>query len=257
MRVLVTGSTGAIGGAVCDELLAAGHEVRGFDRAASDSLADTRVGNLTDAAAVAAAAEGVDVIVHLAATPDEADFASDILPNNILGTYHVLEAAVQHHVPRVVLTSSSLTVHSLLRDPAVPKPIRIEDGYKTTLHYGLSKIWLEQAGVMYAQKHNMSVVSIRPGHMPRTREAFESIGQHEDGRKWYLSPGDAGRCFRLAVEGNKPAPGHAAAVFLTSRPDSEPLLDMTAARDVLGFEPRDSWPDGREALEKYWRRIGV
>lgn len=255
MRVLVTGSTGAIGGAVCRELLRAGYEVRGFDRGASELLADTRVGNLADADAVDAAVEGVDAVIHLAATPDEADFVSDILPNNILGTFHVLEAAAKHNVKRVVLTSSCLAVHSLVIDDTVPKPLRIEQGYRTTLHYGLSKIWLEQAGAMYAEKHDMAVVSIRPGHLPRSRATFESIGGRESGTQWYLSPGDAGRCFRLAVESDRVKAGKAVTVFLTSRPVVEPMFDLTPAKEWLGYEPRDTWPQGREEMEPYWQRI--
>jgi nucleoside-diphosphate-sugar epimerase len=38
----------------------------------------------------------VDVVVHLAGTPDDADFASDILPNNVLGMHNLLQAAVAH-----------------------------------------------------------------------------------------------------------------------------------------------------------------
>ncbi len=34
--------------------------------------------------------------MHLAGTPDDADFASDILPNNVLGMHNLLQAAVAH-----------------------------------------------------------------------------------------------------------------------------------------------------------------
>src|SRR5690242_14703446 len=92
-RVLVTGSSGRIGRAAVQELLARGHAVRGFDRAPTPGLADMVVGDLTDPAAVARAVDGVGTLIHLAATPDDADFLAEIVPNNVIGVYHVLEAA--------------------------------------------------------------------------------------------------------------------------------------------------------------------
>ncbi len=80
--VLVTGSAGRIGRAVCAELIARGHRVRGFDRIPSPALADAVVGDVVSPADLARALDGMDTAVHLAATPDEADFLTCLLPNN-------------------------------------------------------------------------------------------------------------------------------------------------------------------------------
>src|SRR5262245_12782141 len=91
--VLVTGSAGRIGRAVSAELVARGHCVRGFDRVPSPALRDSVVGDVANPEDLARALEGMDTAVHLAATPDEADFLTSLLPNNVLGLYHMLEAA--------------------------------------------------------------------------------------------------------------------------------------------------------------------
>ena len=89
--ILVTGSAGRVGQAVVSELVARGERVRGFDRVPSPGVSDSHVGNLTDLEAVHCAAKGASAVIHLAATPDDADFMSELLPNNIIGIYHVIK----------------------------------------------------------------------------------------------------------------------------------------------------------------------
>jgi nucleoside-diphosphate-sugar epimerase len=93
--VLVTGSSGRIGRAAVQELQARGHAVRGFDLTPTPGLADMVVGSLTSEADVRRAVQGVQALVHMAATPDDAEnnFLSDIVPNNIVGLYYLMEAA--------------------------------------------------------------------------------------------------------------------------------------------------------------------
>jgi uncharacterized protein YbjT (DUF2867 family) len=62
VRVLVTGATGYIGARVVERLEADGHEVRPFSRRTG--------GDITDAAAVERAAQGVDAVAHLVAILD-------------------------------------------------------------------------------------------------------------------------------------------------------------------------------------------
>src|SRR4051812_18447881 len=142
-RVLVTGSTGAIGQPLCRYLLQRGHAVRGFARRPTPGLDDYVVGDLSDREAVRRAAAGMDTIVHLGAYPNPADFIAVLLQPNVVGLYHVCEAAVEFAVRRLVL-ASSVQVISGHRFPAgADRPVRVEDGPAPTNHYALTKAWAE------------------------------------------------------------------------------------------------------------------
>ena len=110
ISVLVTGAAGRVGQAACEALLARGHLVRAFDIRKSPGVDDARVGDLSDLSQISNATAGIDVVVHLAATPDEDDFMDKLLPNNIIGTYNVLESARQAQVGRVILASTGQVV---------------------------------------------------------------------------------------------------------------------------------------------------
>ena len=81
MRVLVTGATGLIGGAVAHRLKEGGHEIVGLARseASAVKLLDrgfvVEIGELADPASLASAVRGVDAVVH-AASPNDQNAAS-------------------------------------------------------------------------------------------------------------------------------------------------------------------------------------
>ena len=62
----------------------------------------------------------------------------------------------------------------------------------------------------------------------------------------YFSPGDAGRFFACAVEA--PMDIEYLVVFATSKPLRKVRFDISAARDLLGYEPHDTWPQGTEVV---------
>ena len=242
--VLVTGSAGRIGQAVVKELKARGRAVRGFDRVPTPGAGESVVADLADAAAVRRAAEGAAALVHLAATPDDDDFLTRLLPNNLVGVFHVCEAARLAGVKRVILASSGQVVWwQRLRGPL---PIRADDPPTPRGWYAAAKMFLEGAGRVLAEAHGHDVVAVRLGWCPRSRDHVAELGATPWGPDVYLSPRDAGRFFAHAVEA--PAGFGFALVYATSRPTREGVYDMTPARDVLGYEPLDRWPDGVEDL---------
>jgi uronate dehydrogenase len=244
-HVLVTGAAGAIGRAVCRELLAQGHRVRGLDRVPYPRLADHRVGDIADAAAVDAAAEGVDTIVHLAAAIRDADFMSVLLRPNVIGLFNVCDAARRLRVRRLILTSSVQVIGGL---GISGRQIRVEDGALATNHYGLTKIWAEEMGRMYAKTYGLSVLVVRPGFLPRNKSDADRIagGADPEGSPVYLSHRDAGRLYALAVTSERPGPGEYAAIFAISRGPTRSGYDLESAKRVIGYEPRDIWPEGLE-----------
>jgi nucleoside-diphosphate-sugar epimerase len=181
---------------------------------------------------------GVETVIHLAATPDEDDFLSQLLPNNIVGLYHVLEQARLDGVRRVVLASTC----QLYRGHPGPFPVGIETPTSPRNWYAAAKILLEAAGQVYAHVHGLSVLVIRCGWCPRDPAHAAELERTPYGKDSYLSPGDAGRCFAAAVELD-PAPRFAT-IFATSRPVGGPRYDLEPARSLLGYEPRDRWPEG-------------
>ena len=217
---------------------------RGLDLVPTPGADESVVGDLADGDAVRRAAAGAGALVHLAATPDDDDFLSKLLPNNVVGAYHALEAARLAGVRRLVLASSGQVVW-WQREPG-PWPIG-PDVPPTPRHwYACTKVFLEAAGRAYAASHGMSVLAARLGWCPRTPGQAREIAATEWARDVYLSPGDAGRFFACAVEA--PDDVRFAVVYATSRPARRALYDDGAARDLLGYEPRDTWPEGVEDM---------
>jgi dTDP-L-rhamnose 4-epimerase len=114
--VLVTGGAGFIGRRVCAELRARGHHVRVLDSFHPDvharrpaPSAALLIGDVRDPVDVAAALDGVDTVVHLAAkvglgvgVHDLPDYAS----SNDLGTAILLREMATAGIGRLVLASS-------------------------------------------------------------------------------------------------------------------------------------------------------
>jgi nucleoside-diphosphate-sugar epimerase len=242
--VLVTGSAGRIGQAVVRELKARGRPVRGFDLAATAGADESVQGSVTDGAAVRRTAEGAGAIVHLAATPDDDDFLTKLLPNNIVGVYHVLEAARLAGVGRVVLASSGQVVW--WQRFTGPLPIGADAQPTPRGWYAATKVFQEAAGRAYSASHGVSVIAARLGWCPRTREHAEELAATDWGPDVYLSTGDAGRFFACAVEA--PAEVRFSVVYACSKPVREEVYDLRPAKDLLGYEPQDVWPGGIEDL---------
>lgn len=253
VKVLVTGSAGAVGRAVCAELRARGHWVRGLDLQPSENVDESRVGSIQDPEAVRQAMDGMRRIVHLAAQPDRGDFLTQIVPNNYVGLYHVLEAAVERRIERIVLASTMQTLGNLVRQDHT---VRLADGVAPGNHYALSKVLAEEMGRMYARVHGLSVLAVRLAWMPRDPQAVEHMHKSPWARAFYISPADAGRCFACCAEAaldGKPGTGGESigdkggrygVLFAVGKVDGQPCMDLQPARVIAGYEPRDAFPQG-------------
>ncbi len=255
-RILVTGSAGRIGRAVVAELTARGQTVVGFDVRPTPGLPPDRsiVATLADVETLRRAATGVTAIIHLAATPDDAkfpraappndgdNFVSELVPNNIIGPYQVLEAARTLGIPRVILASTGQVVDGHERDGKIPVTTQFPP--RPRYLYACTKVFLEALGQVYSRVHGISILAVRLGRCPRDAGQVAEIRGDERGQDVYLSSGDAGRFFAATVEAAKLPPF--AVLYATSRFTHKLRYDLTTCRDLLGWEPREQWPAGIE-----------
>lgn len=147
MRVLVTGGSGHLGANLVRRLLDEGQQVRALERAGGGAaLAGLDVeivaGDLRDAAAVRAAVQGCQRVYHCAAKVSSAEGQQrEIHDSNVLGTRHVLQAARETGVERVVVTGSFSAVG---HDPARPSDETVPvDPFTRMLPYQRSKVAVE------------------------------------------------------------------------------------------------------------------
>src|SRR4051812_3175164 len=111
MRVLVTGGSGFIGSHVGDAPLPARPQPRIYDLRRSPHHADVPcvVGDLCDLDRLQSALDGCDAVLHLAAAADVNEVLAEPVEaerRNARGTLHLLEAARQAGVGRVVYAST-------------------------------------------------------------------------------------------------------------------------------------------------------
>ena len=112
MQILVTGGTGVVGASTVSALLERGHEVRLLSRNAERDARAWRngvtaiEGDVADAASIAGAADGCDVVVHLVAIVDEAPPDVTFQRINIDGTRNIVAEAERAGVHKIVYVSS-------------------------------------------------------------------------------------------------------------------------------------------------------
>jgi UDP-glucose 4-epimerase len=160
VRAFVTGAAGFIGSNLVDRLLAAGHQVTGYDNFSTglrrflDSArgcAGFRLveGDVLDLDALKDAMGGADFIFHLAANADVRfgpEHPRKDLEQNTIATWNVLEA-MRHTGARRIAFSSTGSVYG---EPAVfPTPETASFPVQTSL-YGASKLAAEGMIAAYA-----------------------------------------------------------------------------------------------------------
>ena len=159
-RALVTGGSGYFGCLLVEQLRQRGYEVSVFDLVdVPDRAADVRFvqGDIRDAAAIARACEGVDVVHHNVAQVPLAKDRELFFAVNVGGAENLLAAAAKHGVGKIVLTSSSAVFGVPPRNPVdatvEPRPQEA---------YGKAKLDAELAAKRWVSERGLDVSIVRP-----------------------------------------------------------------------------------------------
>lgn len=112
MNILVTGSTGFIGCAICHELVNLGEKVTAFHRSTSNTTPlddleiNHQIGDMNDSASLIHAVNGIDVVIHCAAQLGRVTDWNRYFDVTVRGTRSILDAARAAGVRRFIHTSS-------------------------------------------------------------------------------------------------------------------------------------------------------
>jgi UDP-glucose 4-epimerase len=184
-KIFVTGGAGYIGSHTVLELLEAGYEVRVYDNLSNASEeALHRVeeltgkslefveGDIRDRAALDAALEGMEAVIHFAglkAVGESVEKPLAYYDNNVAGTVTLLEAMAARGIRRIVF-SSSATVYG---DPEF-LPLTEEHPLRATNPYGRTKLMIEEIlRDLYLSDPEWSIAILR---------YFNPVGAHPSGR---------------------------------------------------------------------------
>ncbi len=284
-RVVVTGGLGRLGRSVV-ERLAPVAEVSVLDVAEPTSPLPAGVkfkrANMTDYAAVLDAFRGQDAVIHLAAIPNPRTAPPAVTFNtNVQGAWVVMQAAEDAGVKRVSVASSD-SVYGLSYNPPdwPPKYLPVDEAHpcRPTEFYSLSKYITETIAQSFAARHKLEVFAIRPVHVVFPAEYPELVARSSDPQNYhfwaYVSPQDVAQGFHKtlmvdyrgfdtftisAANGLNTKPTLEFAVerwgklpeirrpdYYAKNPHAS-VLDISKAREILGYEPTIDWTTMRDA----------
>jgi uronate dehydrogenase len=226
-RILITGAAGQIGVALRHGLRGSYPLIRLLDVAplgASEAGEEVVSADIRDTAAIESAMTGIDCVVHLAGASVESEWEK-VLPLNIEGCYNVFEAARRQGVKRVIFASSNHAIgfhrrERFIDNSVVPRP---------DTRYGVSKVFGEAVGRLYADKYGLSVACLRIG-------TFRNPDQPAEARQLltWISHRDMVQLVRRCID----APDyHFVTVYGVSN-NLRSRWDNTNAK-FLGYRPQD------------------
>ena len=279
MRIAVTGSAGKLGQAVVAHLVETGHSVTGLDAVGAPGEGFVRVdltdtGQVLDAlAGVEERYDGLDAVVHLAASPAPGIRPDTVLlQDNLAMTIAVFQAARRAGIARIVHASSETLLGLPLTEPPPAVPIDESQPTRPNFMYAVGKHLEEELGRKLCRLDPaLSITGLRFSNVMAPDDYAEFASWQDDPavRRWnlwgYIDRRDGAHAVEraLAVRG----PGYEtyiiAAADTVMRRDSaelmaaefadapltrplvgrETLLSIDAARRDLGYAPSHSWLD--------------
>lgn len=258
MKILITGGTGLIGGALASRLPKLGdYDVSGLDiaRPTDGAFSEFTVADCFDYDAIAPAFAGQDGVVHLAANAPVSTPWPDVLRNNIASTHNVYEAARCAGVKRIVFASSNHAVGnfeldepyaSIVRgdysqvndDPSAIPPVDRTVPVRPDSDYGVSKVFGEATGRYYAEHFGLEVACLRIGTVNR-----DDAPTNIRALATWLSHRDLAHLVHLCL--TRPLRFE---VFYGVSNNRWRFWDIEHAREVIGYAPRDDAEDYRDSI---------
>ena len=166
MRILVTGGAGYVGSHCLRRLLAAGHECVVFDNVSRGHGAAVPPGllvegDLNDEARLTALLRErkIDAVMHFAALAlvgESVEKPELYYRNNVLGSFHLLEAMRQAGVRKIVFSSTTATYGTPEK-----MPIAETTPQQPINPYGFSKLVVERMLDDYAAAHGFGFAALR------------------------------------------------------------------------------------------------
>jgi nucleoside-diphosphate-sugar epimerase len=227
-KVLITGASGEIGTIVREDL-AGTYDLTPVSRRPLPEPASLRIDIAADYDALAQAMAGHDAVLHLAYTEEDPSTVT-----NLAMAKKVYRAALESSPrPRLVVASSIHAVGGHL-DPAAEVPEMITSRHRLLPNgmYGALKCYIEILGEYYARE-GLEVVVLRFGGVRCDNRIEDEPGY----RRFWLSRRDCAHIITRALEAD--LPGRFVRVFAVSD-NTHRVHDITDARELLGYEPRDN-----------------
>lgn len=230
-KVLITGASGRIGSLIAREL---GEQ---YDFVLTDVREPAEpthfpftLANLADMPAIRPLFTNIHTVIHLGADPRTQAPWESLLPNNIIATYNVLQAAHEAGCQRVIYASSINAVSGYPPETVVhpDMPVRPPN------LYGATKVWGEAAARFYAEELGLSCFCLRFGWvLPRHSEHIRPGQEMLD---ILLTYDDLVRLMAACLQA--PASVHFGIFHVLSH-NRHNRLDISETRRILGYEPQD------------------
>lgn len=241
----ITGANGTVGRCLMKGL-ASDYDARAITRREVEDLPST-VASFDDIDSLTSAFRGIDAIIHLGADPSPGAPWDSILTNNIEATYNVYEACVKAGVKRMIFASTNHTMHGhTIRttpetlDPDKKMMLKLYDPPNPDSLYAVSKLFGEQIGKLYSERHGLSFVGMRIGWLVAGNDPESKIGTSAEDymRAMWLSHRDCIEAHRCALE----VETDYLLAYVTSNNDRR-VFDLEETTRTLGYVPKDNSED--------------